>query len=327
MKYLPICLPTISALDYPETEVIAIDDASSDETVNFIKKNYPQFRLISREENRGLVASFNEGFSVSRGKYVFFVNQDTVHSSDYLKKCVNVMENNTEIASVTGKVCKFDFEECKRTDIIDSVGLIMLKNRRVLDIGQGEKDIGQYELGREVFGVSGQNPVYRRVALEDILIPITQKDSETVVELFDSDFVWYKEEVDLAWRLKLAGWRAWCEPRALAWHGRGTLAVSRNTSMQIFSMRKKMTNSQKYHSLKNRYLMMLKNEIFSIWFSHLPIIIFYEILYFGYNLFFDFRIMGAYFETIKKIPIMLAKRKHIMRNIKVDKKQIRKWFV
>jgi GT2 family glycosyltransferase len=331
MKFLSVCLPSLASLDYPDLEVLLIDDASSDATVQFIEKNYPQYRLIRHAENIGFSATLNEGFAASRGKYVFFVNQDTVHSSDYLKICVSRLEERPELAAVTGKVCKFDFDEVRQSKIIDSVGLIMLKNRRVLDLGQGEEDNGQYEEGREVFGISGQNPLYRRSALEEVLIPLGGRrgaapQARPAGELFDRDLFMYKEDVDLAWRLRLAGWRAWYEPRARAWHGRATSAVPRLNSLDILANRRSMSRFQKYHSIKNRYLVMFKNEVFSVWLLHLPRIIFYDMLYFGYNLLFDFRVLGAYFAALGRLKALWPKRRWIMGHRRAGNREVRSWF-
>ena len=334
MKFLPVCLPSLASLDYPEMEVILLDDASTDGTPDFIAKNYSQYRLVRHEENRGFAATLNEGFAESRGKYVFFVNQDTVHSSDYLKICVSRLEERPDLAAITGKVCKFDFDTVQPTKIIDSVGLVMLKNRRVLDLGQGEEDSGQYESGQEIFGVSGQNPLYRRSALEEVLIPLGGRcgaagaahQARPAGELFDQDLFMYKEDVDLAWRLRLAGWRAWYEPRARAWHGRATSAVPRLNSLEILANRRRMSRFQKYHSLKNRYLVMFKNEVFSVWLLHLPIIFFYDILYFGYNLLFDFRVLGAYFAALVRLKTLWPKRRWIMRHRRAGNREVRRWF-
>jgi len=102
-----------------------------------------------------------------------------------------------------------------------------LANRRVIDEGQGQEDHGEFEVPGEVFAVSGQNPIYRRDALLEVAYPSVL---DKVGEVFDEDLFMYKEDVDLGWRLRLFGWKAWYEPTAIAWHGRGTSAVKRTSN-------------------------------------------------------------------------------------------------
>ncbi len=311
MKYLPKYLQSIVDLDYPNFEILIIDDESKDETVEYIQKHFPKIKIIKHKKNRGFSHTVNEGFWESKGEYVFLVNQDTVHSPDYLRLCIEKMQSNRDIAAIAGKVYKYDFDKGKKTNIFDSVGLIILKNRRVLDEGQGETDHGQFDKPREIFGVSGQNPIYRRQALMEVAIPIPGRKHK---EIFDEDFFIYKEDVDLAWRLRLFGWKAWYLPKAVAWHGRGTSAVKRLTKNEIVGSRKKMNPFQRYHSIKNRYLMMLKNERPSTYLRHLPHIWWNDFLYFGYNLIFDTKNVTSYFTAITKVPCILKKRKWIMKH-------------
>jgi len=323
LKFLPVCLPSVVAMDYPNTEIICLDDASSDGSAEYIEKNYASIRVIRQPHNVGFAATLNNGFWMSKGKYLFFVNQDTVYAGDYLKICVEKMEHEPRLAAITGKVYKYDFEQHKRSHIIDSVGLIILKNRRVLDEGQGEEDRGQFERAGEIFGISGQNPLYRRAALKEVAVPIPGRSRP---ELLDEDFFMYKEEVDLAWRLRLFGWKAWYEPAANAWHGRATSAVKRTNNLEILRHRRKLSQFQKYHSIKNRYLMMAKNELCSLYWWHFPRIFWNDLLYFGYNLFFNTASVKAYFMALTLIPRMLVKRRWIMKNRQVGPREMKYWF-
>src|SRR3989338_4533015 len=147
-------------------------------------------------------------------EFLICLNQDAVLTETFVERALKPF-HDSEVAAVQGKVMRL--KEKKGNDfelngLIDSAGLVMLKNRRIISRGQGEKDRGQYEQAREIFGVDGAVPVYRKSALEDVKI----KD-----EYFDEDFFMYKEDVDLAWRLRLAGWKAVYEPKAVAHHFRG----------------------------------------------------------------------------------------------------------
>lgn len=311
MKYLPDFLDSIIVQTYQNFEILVIDDLSKDESLKYLKKHYPEIRLIEHKENKGFCYTVNEGIRKTDGEYVFMVNQDTIHTPDYLLTCIEKMQSDRDIAAITGKVYKYDFDKKEPTRVFDSVGLLMLKNRRFLDEGQGEEDRGQFEEEREIFGISGQNAIYRRQALDEVSIPVDGKDHK---EVFDEDFFMYKEEVDLAWRLRLFGWKAWYTPKAVAWHGRGTSAIKRLNNKEILNNRKKMNRFQRFHSIKNRYLMMIKNEMPGMYFMHLPFIWWDDLLYFAYNLVFDTRNIPAYLAALKKIPKMIRKRRWIMKN-------------
>ena len=94
----------------------------------------------------------------------------------------------------------------------------MHRDRRVVARRQGEPEDERDLIAGPVWGVDGPAPVYRRAALLDVREPRTGGG----MEVLDEDFFMYKEDVDLAWRLRKRGWRAWYEPDALAWHARGT---------------------------------------------------------------------------------------------------------
>ena len=134
------------------------------------------------------------------------------------------------------------------------------KNRRAFDRGQGENDMGQYDIVEEVFGASGAACLYRKTMLEDIKY---SSDDEYLDELF----FMYKEDIDLSWRARLLGWKCMYTPDAVGWHYRrwGT------------GKRKDIPKSLRRHSLKNRYLMMLKNERWNTLLPHFFSVFWYEL--------------------------------------------------
>ena len=323
-KFLPILLPSILALDYPNLEIIIVDDHSTDNSVEYIEQNFPQIKLVKNPINKAFAAVANQLFWLSTGEYFFLVNQDTLYQSDYLKIAVSVMEKNTQIGAFGGKIYKYDFSKNQPTKIIDTVGQIIYKNRRIVDEGQGIADQGQFEKAGEVFGISGQNPLYRRTALLQSAVPVKGKIQP---EIFDEDFYMYKEDVDLAWRLQLFGWKAWYDPSAVAWHGRGTTAIKRQNNLEIFQNRRLLSNFQQYYGIKNRYLLMLKNEFSSQYLRSFPFIFWNDLLYFGYNLAFNpITSFKAYYTLLRQLPSALHKRRYIVKHRRITPSQIAHWF-
>ena len=326
MKFLPISLPSIMSLKYPNLELILVDDKSTDDSVEYVKKNFPQFRIVQNPTNRGFAHTANNCFKEAKGKYFFLVNQDTVHEPDYINICVERLENDPTIGVIGGKIYKYDFDKKEKTNIIDTVGEIILANRRVIDEGQGVEDHGEYQTAGEVFAISGQNPIYRREALLEVAYPGKSIEANSIGEVFDEDLFMYKEDVDLGWRLRLFGWKAWYEPKAVAWHGRGTSAVKRLKNREIISNRGLLSKFQKFHSIKNRYLLMLKNEFASEYIKNIPRIWWTDLLYFGYNLIYDTKNITAYIAALKQIPKMWPKRRWIVKHRKVKPADLAKWF-
>ena len=246
----------------------------------------------------------------SKGEYILCLNQDIVLDKDFIKNAVEAMKMGEKIGAVQGKLLKI------QNPIIDTTGLLMFKNRRVVARGQGEKDKGQYKKG-EVFGVDGAAPLYRRKALEDIKVNN---------EYFDKDFFMYKEDVDLAWRLQLYGWKIIYQPKAIAYHPRtaGEKAVKNYVSIAI--ERRKLSEFAKYHSFKNDRLMRIKNELLGLFFRDFCRIIIKEIAAWAYVIFFEKYAWKAIKELFKQTPNAWRKRKIIMKRRRIGTREIKKWF-
>src|SRR5262249_44754236 len=112
-----------------------------------------------------------------------------------------------------GKLLRYDLERNHPTKIIDSAGLVLGRQRRIMPRGEGEEDIGQLDEETQVFALDGASLIARRRSLESVAIG---------GEYLDSTFYIHKEDHDLSWRLRLAGWECWYVPSAVAFHGRTT---------------------------------------------------------------------------------------------------------
>lgn len=254
--FLHTCLDSIFNQTYGNIEVIFIDNNSPDKDgLEYVKKEYghhENLQIIDNEDNLGYAKAANQGIKASDGEFVVITNPDIIYTPEYFEKIIARVEKDNNIAGITGKVIKYDFENKKPTDLIDTVGLFAFKNRRIIDRGQGLQDKGQFDQEEEVFGVSGACPLYRREALDDVKI---------MDEYFDEDFFMYKEDVDLSWRFLLYGWKNLYFPGALAYHGRGTGVLDRTTTGKTLKHRGKLSRFQKKYSFKNQLLMEKKNDL------------------------------------------------------------------
>lgn len=357
------CIDSILEQTYGgQMEILFIDNASSDGSVAFVKEIYandPRIIVIANPDNKGYAGAGNQGIGIAKGEYVVITNPDIRYEPTYFQHAIAKMEQDNKIAALTGKVLKYDFAERaslgikgERSEragseesgsagseraslgikIIDTIGIFIYRNRRVIDDGQGLQDEGQFDEEKEVFGISGACPLYRKSALEDVKIGCDgQCDSQTGTnknrgEYLDNDFFMYKEDVDISWRFQLFGWKCWYYPKAVAYHGRGTGIAERFTTEQMLQQRAKMSPFQKKYGFINQRLMQIKNELpGNFWRDFFPIIS-REIGTLAYITFKEPYLWKSVWETFRRMPRILRKRREIMQRRRVNADEMRRWF-
>lgn len=317
--YLKSCLDSLLKQTHKNMEIIFIDNNPPDHTgTEIVEKHYPQIKLIKNPENTGYSGAAEQGLGLAKdSKYLFITNPDIIFEPDYFEKAIAKMEKSPKLAALTGKVKKYDFKNRRETNNIDTVGLFSFPNRRIIDDGQGLPDDGRFDQEKEVFGISGACPLYRVEALESIRIN---------GECYDKEFFMYKEDVDVAWRMQLFGWKALYYPEIVAWHGRGTGVLKRFTHWQVLKNRSKLSRFQKFYSFRNQRLMQLKNEQWGNALRHPFGIIAKEFLIFFYVLLRAPYLFKAYWHILKMAPSALRKRREIMKKKKVTAVGMEKWF-
>ncbi len=335
IKFFPRCLDSILA-QKQDLSFTIIDNVSTDSSVEYFKKNFPQIELIENKHNNGYTGAANQAYEIAKkknAKYLMIINPDIVLPPDYIQKALTICESDPKIAAFTGKILRYDFDTDQPTEYIDSVGLHCYRNRRIVDYGQGQKDHGQFDEPREVFGVSGSCPIYRLEALSSVAIPhlsashqFSEADNQTASEkkmctestheIFDEDFFMYKEDVDISWRLSLFGWKNFYHPDVVGYHGRGTGILQEHDHVSVFKNRRNASSLAKYHAYKNQRLMMIKNEQPLQFLKDFPHILFKEILITGYIIFREPRLIKAFFHLLRQIPNAIRKRLYISRQKK-----------
>ena len=325
-KFLPNCLDSVFNQTYPNYEILIVDNCSSDGSAQFIKQKYPQLRLLESQVNLGFAGGHNVAIENSDGEFILCLNQDIVMREDFLENAVGFLKKNPTIGALQPKLLRLKEQNNNfiKTDIIDTTGLLMLKNRRIINRGQGQKDKGQFGKTQEVFGTDGAAPVFRRQALEDIKLPKSKNLSQD--EYFDEDFFSYKEDVDLSWRLRLYGWKIAYLPAATAWHARGSGDSAAFSPIAILRERRKISDFAKSLSFKNQRLMQIKNEQMALFLAHLFWFLPKEIAAWAYVWLFE----KYNFQTLKKLlnqlPAAYQKRKIIMKRKKAGFAQMAPWF-
>lgn len=218
---LPGCLEALSAQSYPaeRTELILVDDGSSDDSASYVRTHYPRVRVVPLERNRGFVGACNAGASAAAGELLVLLNNDTEPEPGWLAALVEAAIAHPQAGAIASKMLLFD-----RRDIIHNTGDLMGADGIPRNRGVWQRDAGQFDSDEVVFGGCGGGVAYRREAWD-------------AAGGLDERLVMYLEDVDLAWRLRLLGWGAVFAPKARLYHrlsatGGGTLAsyyTGRNT--------------------------------------------------------------------------------------------------
>lgn len=297
---LPATLAALKIQNYRHIELIVVDNASADNSIAQTCAYFPNARIIKNKENRGFCGGHNQAICHSKGKYYLPLNPDVEMMPEYIVELVDTLESHPDCGSAAGKLLR-------QPGVIDTTGLFINRRRQQYLRGHGESDHGQFETPGEVFGVDGAAPLYRREMLEDIQIN---------GQYFDELFFAHKEDVDLAWRARLMGWGCWYQPRALAYHERNFKPNQRSSISPEIRM----------HAVKNRYLLLLKNET-SVGFLEDGLQIFwYDLKIFIYLCLFERSSLQAFKFIWQHLPEILAYRRKITNNLRVDTGRFLSWF-
>lgn len=269
IKYIPFCISSIFNQSYKNFDVVIIDNNSSDGTQEYIKHAYPNIKLIENTENMGFAHAHNQAIEQNNSEYILVTNQDIFLEPDFLEILVNFADNNPEYASFGGKLKKMKFNETghfEKLDYIDSLYLDHTIGYRFINYGEGKEDSSKFNQNLSVFGISGALVMYRRNALETIRYSGS--------EYFDNDFFMYKEDIDMAWRLNNAGYKAVYLYNAIAYHERGFSGGNSGISDTIKRKNKDKEFLAKI-SYRNHLYILLKNLYLSEFILKFPFI-FYE---------------------------------------------------
>jgi GT2 family glycosyltransferase len=285
-QYLQRCLDGIRRQTHPDVELIVVDNASDDESRDVA--------TIQNEKNRGFAAAVNQALGHASGELVQLVNPDCFLEPDYIATLLGAFDD-PRVGSATGKLLRAS------GDGVDSMGIRMTRSGRHLDIDDPD-------VHGEVFGVSGAAAMYRMSFLRDVAID---------GEVFDEDFFAYREDADLAWRGRLFGWKAVCEPRAVAHH------VRRVTP----DVRRELPDEINMHSVKNRFLLRMKNEGAYLALRNAPFELTRDAMVIGAALTIERSSLPALKWVWRNRARVLAKRRIIQSRRKVSDRELARWFV
>ena len=199
-RFLSTCLGSLLEQSFEDFETVLVDNGSTDGSVAFVRRNFPEVHVLPLSENRGFSAAANAGIRASRAEYVALLNNDTETDPGWLEALVKAAEAHPEASLFASKLV--DFHDRR---MLDGAGDALRRSGLPYRLGHRELDRGQYDDPAFVFGACAAAALYRRTLFEEI-------------GLFDEDFFAYCEDGDVSFRAQLAGHRCLYVPEAVVYH-------------------------------------------------------------------------------------------------------------
>lgn len=213
LDFLKKFLPSVCASTYPNLDIIVGDNASSDDSVSFVRENYPQIKIIVNDQNYGFAGGYNKVLSGLDQDYFVLLNSDVEVEPGWIEQVIQLMENDPSIAAAQPKILsqsnKKLFEYAGAAGgFLDIFGYPFCRGRIFDSV---EEDSGQYDQSSEIFWASGAAFFIKRSKWLEMAG-------------LDEDFFAHMEEIDLCWRLKNNGYKIMYCAESTVYHvGGGTL--------------------------------------------------------------------------------------------------------
>ncbi|MEX2008431.1 MAG: glycosyltransferase family 2 protein [Candidatus Spechtbacterales bacterium] len=325
-QYIGKCLEHVRVQTYENVIFRVFNNASVDATIEIARNMWPAVEVVNFPQNYFTGGGFNRSLSYSESPYVVQLSVDVMLAPDFIERAVAALEAHPEAAVLQPKVLRYELATDTKTKVIDTAGMDIFKSRRVINRGHGEEDIGQYDRAEEIFCYEGAVPVFCRAALEEARMEKRVRDRKFPYEYLDEDFVWYADEVDLGWRLRLLGWSMWYAPAAVAWHDRQTTHALSAGRRGFIEQRKTVPAFKRMLDLRNQRLTFIKNDFFVNILLCLPWIIMREAQLLAYVILWERSSLRGYVGIVHMVPLMMRKRRRIMKQCRVSARDMRQWF-
>lgn len=230
-KWLEKCLPSWKKVTYPNKEVIVVNNGSTDDSAEFVKKKFPKVRLIDIHPNRGFAGGNNYGVKQAKGKYILILNNDTTVTPGILDPMVELMEKDQTIGALQPQMRNMRYKEN-----YDCVASFYTSTGFLYHYGfmQSIKN-KMYHKNLDCYSIKGACMFMR-------------KSEYLKLGGFDEDFVCYVEETDLCHRILLSGKRVVYYPKSYMYHySGGDMSIMEKNDTTVF------------RSFRNRYISYIKN--------------------------------------------------------------------
>ena len=226
------CLRSVKNQDFNDFEAIVVDNGSMDGSPELVERDFPGFRLIRLPENTGFCHGNNVGMRAAGGELIVLLNNDAELAPNFLTRLVDAAGFEPDVGMFATRILMHD-----RRNVFDSTGLLVYPDGICRSRGWLEKDVGQYDVADEVLGPNGCAAAYRRAMLDD-------------VGLFDERYFAYLEDLDLAFRGQLRGWRCRYVPDAICYHKKSITSGYHSAFKAFLVERNRIWNAIKLFPLR-----------------------------------------------------------------------------
>ena len=291
LEHLKSSLPSVVKTNYSNYEITLVDNGSTDRSVDFVRKNFPNIKIVRNERNLGAPSGFNLGILHAKGKYIALLNNDIEVDADWLQPLIKVMEEFPDVAAVDPKY--LNYYERNRFDTSAAAGRYIDFTGNPICVGLDEEDKGQYDEIRRIFTCC---TLFRREIFNE-------------VGLFDQDFFYGYDDVDLSWRINLRGYRILYVPFSRIYHKISLGYCYASNGKERSARTRKFRRGLYFLNKRNKLLIILKNYSSKTLFWVLPLVLFEHL---GYIIYWSVKRDKQYsFESFKAILWVLKNFKKI----------------
>lgn len=216
IQHLPECLACLSSQSFDDFEVVMVDNASTDESVAWVRQRYPEVRIIQREVNGGPARSTNDGIRASRGEYVVLLDNDTAFDGDWLGILVKALDDHPEYDYGVSMILLYS-----DNNLLQSAGDVYSISRLRSDNRGSSQSAAAYSQMQRVVAASGNGAIHRREIFDD-------------VGLYDEDYYAIHEDSDFSLRCLIKGKRCLYVPEARIRHKVGLCRESSQEAEMTF---------------------------------------------------------------------------------------------
>ena len=212
-QHLEQFLPSVVEHTPQQVRIVVADNGSTDDSVEFLEQHYPAIDIIRLDKNYGFAEGYNRALEQVDAEFFILLNSDVEVTAGWVEPLVATLTNHRTVAAVAPKLRSYGHREYfeyagAAGGYIDILGYPFCRGRILSSL---EKDCGQYDTAQEVFWASGAAFCCRA-------------DLFRTLGGFDADFFAHMEEIDLCWRMQLAGYKVMVEPHSVVYHlGGGTM--------------------------------------------------------------------------------------------------------
>jgi GT2 family glycosyltransferase len=292
-------LSSLKKQTYKDFQIVVVDNGSTDDSLQFIEKQFPEITVVKLDNNYGFATAINAGVKAVNTNYVAFLNNDTEIDPKWLDEIMKCAKKHPDIVSFCSKLLNFD--DRKK---IDGVGIRINEVGQARSIGWEEKDTGQYDFEMEIFGATGGAALFKR----DVFIK---------VGMFDEHYFMYSEEVDWAFRAQFLGYKSLYCPKAIVYHKHKASSSKRKQMLE-------------YWQFTNMFMTIIKDFpksiLFKKWRLLKIVLVYFNTIWYQWRSGYLWQPFAVTFTLIKNMPYLLKERSRIQKKRIVSDKYIEQFL-